>query len=81
MAEEITPQCSQCEHLKGPDYWRCQMGRFDQPMARSYFAWSEIKRPNKTVARAQTDCPFFIKKEVMERNEVSSTSTIGSRFP
>ncbi|MBA7701194.1 hypothetical protein ES703_109927 [subsurface metagenome] len=44
-------------------YYRCSVGRFDveTPSGKvpQSFAWSGIRKPNKTVAMAQRDCPHF----------------------
>lgn len=45
--------------------YRCSAGRFDQSTRPDgstipqYFAWSGIAIPNKTVGKAQTNCPKY----------------------
>ena len=55
-----------CNERQGKEWFRCWHGRFDigdrfSPggMISRYFAWSGIWRPNKTVAAAQKNCPYF----------------------
>ncbi len=57
------PQCRFCNGLKGEKWFRCRHGRFDikgrSGQIPRYFVWNGIWQPNKTVAVAQKDCPFF----------------------
>jgi len=60
---EVKQECRFCDELgrhlrQGKEWFRCQHGRFDTVVPR-YFAWSGIRQPNKTVAAAQKDCPYF----------------------
>jgi hypothetical protein len=45
------------------NYWTCLEERFNpgQKVLIAY-AWSGICRPNKAVAAAQKDCPFFTRR-------------------
>ena len=60
-------ECRFCAHLIAEEFhlpvvgegFRCEKGRFDKNGPRHYFSWSGIWRPNKTVAAAQKECPFF----------------------
>ena len=57
-------KCADCVHLISDSFrnrliYTCEKGRFATPSYQTtWFSWSGIKRPNKTVARAQSDCPF-----------------------
>lgn len=46
-----------------PWYYRCEMGRFDKGGKPRYYAIRGIWAPNKSVATAQANCPFFIEKD------------------
>lgn len=73
VKDEIEVACKYCDELvvstrQGHDWYRCRHGRFDVPerfrpghMIPRYFAWSGIWKPNKTVAKAQENCPLFVK--------------------
>jgi len=69
--EKIPRECRFCGLLKEVEdplpgeegNYRCSAGRFDTEIPSGQilvsYAWSGIWRPNKAVARAQTDCPYF----------------------
>lgn len=52
------------ELFRGLPCYTCSKGRYDGPELPSHvhhwFAWDGIFRPNKTVARAQENCPFYL---------------------
>ena len=62
----IEKVCISCAHIiqdqiRGMDSYTCGAGRFDTDIdatrgAHHWFAWSGIKRPNKTVAAARRSC-------------------------
>jgi len=61
---QIKPECRFCALLEasvwtGKQFFRCQVGRFDDKYGRKYFVWSSIWRPGKRVAAVQKDCPYF----------------------
>lgn len=69
---EIPRECRFCALLKEPEdplpgeegNYRCSAGRFDYQMPSGdkipvSWAWSGIWRPNKSVVKAQKDCPSF----------------------
>ena len=56
------------ERMGFRNYWICMEGRFDEKLPNGHrvstaYAWSGIVGPNKAVAAAQKDCPFFERKE------------------
>lgn len=65
----IPKQCRYCdlvvegEPYQGRKTFTCSRRRFDgsevNPPAHQWYAWSGISRPNKRVAEAQKECPFF----------------------
>jgi hypothetical protein len=50
--------CAELEQRQEPEEYHCRQGRFDKRKPR-WFAPVGITRPNKTVAQAQTGCPFY----------------------
>lgn len=68
-------ECRYCDELicnerQGKEWFRCRHGRFDIEarltpgrMIPRYFAWSGIKRANKTVRQAQSTCRDFVPKD------------------
>ncbi|MBM3157323.1 MAG: hypothetical protein FJ004_08585 [Chloroflexi bacterium] len=40
-------------------YFRCTKGRFDDAWGTQWFTWRGIRKPNKKVALAQENCPYF----------------------
>ncbi len=55
------PSCVSCSELlvrTKPEECRCSHGRFDKRNPR-WFAVSGIVKPNRTVARAQENCPLY----------------------
>ena len=64
QVDKSKKECRFCA-LLGSEIWgseecfRCQAGRHDDKYGTCSFAWSGIWRPNKTVAAAQKDCPYF----------------------
>lgn len=59
-------KCQFCPYLekgewRGLAVYRCGQGRYDPPEgARQFFAWDGLYKPNKTVMRAQENCPFYL---------------------
>ncbi len=63
------PACATCVELVErvernggvpvPTECRCRHGRFDRKGSERWFAPGGIKRPNRTVAEAQKDCPLY----------------------
>lgn len=63
-SDQVKPQCRFCAILEskkwaGKEYFRCQIGRFDDAWGTQSFVWRGIWRANKKVATAQKDCPCF----------------------
>ena len=54
--------CAELEERLEPEECHCRKGRFDKRKPR-WFAPVGITKPNKTVAQAQKDCPFYNLKE------------------
>jgi hypothetical protein len=55
------PSCATCAELEQrqePEEYHCRQGRFDKKKPR-WFAPVGITEPNRTVAQAQKDCPFY----------------------
>ena len=62
----IEKVCTNCAHLikdqiGGKDSFTCELGLFDTEFHATtggyhWFAWSGVKRPNKTVAKARRSC-------------------------
>lgn len=61
-------ECCRCQFLEMEEgrvpanwatnkYYTCSKGRYGGVL--QWFAWSGIVKPNKTVAKAQRDCPYF----------------------
>jgi hypothetical protein len=58
---DTSPSCAACAELElrqEPEEHHCRQGRFDKKKPR-WFAPVGIAKPNKTVAQAQNDCPFY----------------------
>ncbi|MDP2730556.1 MAG: hypothetical protein Q8O55_08730 [Dehalococcoidales bacterium] len=61
----IAKNCASCAHLSYMERrsFTCFKGRFDgpdiNPPAHQWLAWSGLRRPNKTVAKAQRHCPLW----------------------
>ncbi len=63
VIEKVCINCASIiqDRIGGKDSYTCGKGRFDTDIdgtigAHHWFAWSGIKRPNKTVARARRSC-------------------------